>query len=109
MNENLPYSKGTIKLTWINRKDNTLLESSMHDSVEDALINVPKNIKKNDILIFELVETDGNSYKWKLLKYGRYYQYKYGMDVFDNDILFYGIIGLTIFGAYSFLKSVKIF
>jgi hypothetical protein len=109
MSENLPYNKGTIKLTWINPKDNTILESSMHESVDEAIKNVPKNIKKNDFLIFELIDTNGIQYKWKLLPYGRYSQYKYGMEFFDNDFIVYGVIGLSLIGVYSLFKMLKVF
>jgi hypothetical protein len=109
MTNEIPYDKGTIKLTWINPKDYTILESAMFDSVSEALKNVPTNIKHNDFLIFELVTTDGVQYKWKLLPYGRYSQYKNGMEFFDNPILFYGVIGLTIFGVYSMFKMLKVF
>lgn len=109
MAEKLPYGTGTIKLTWINPKDNSILESSMHLTIEDALDSLPNNIDKNNFLLFELIETDGVSYKWKLLKYGRYSQYKYGMDFFDNDLLFYGTTGLTLIGIYSVLKFLKVF
>ena len=71
----LPYKKGTIKLTWINPKDNTILESAMFDSVDEALKNLPTDIKPNDFLIFQLTQTDGKNYRWKLLNYGKYYQY----------------------------------
>ncbi len=109
MSEELPYNIGTIKLTWINPKDNSVLESAMFYSVNEALKNIPKGIHRNDILIFELTETDGNRYKWKLLPYGRHWQYKYGMEFLDNDVVFYGVIGLAIFGMYSVFKLVKIF
>ena len=109
MSEELPYSKGTIKLTWINPKDNTILESAMYQSVDEALKNIPKTIKKNDFLIFELVSTDGVQYKWKLLPYGRYAQYKYGMEFFDNDFIFYGAVAVGVFGIYSLMKVLKIF
>lgn len=104
--DNLPYKKGTIKLTWINPKDNTILESSMFNSLEEALNNLPTNIKKNDFLIFELYDTDGQKYKWKLLPFGRYYQYKYGMEFYDNDFLFFGTIILTLLGVIFILKFV---
>ena len=39
--EDLPYKLGTIKLTWINPTDYTILESKMFDSVEEALKNIP--------------------------------------------------------------------
>ena len=109
MSENLPYGKGTIKLTWINPNDYNILESAMYSSVNEALKNIPKNIKKNDFLIFELVSTDGVQYKWKLLPYGRSNQYKYGMEFFDNNLVFYGLMGLSLFGIYSLFKVLKIF
>lgn len=109
MSENLPYGKGTIKLTWINPNDYNILESAMYSSVNEALKNIPKNIKKNDFLIFELVSTDGVEYKWKLLPYGRSNQYKYGMEFFDNNLVFYGLMGLSLFGIYSLFKVLKIF
>jgi hypothetical protein len=65
-----PYKIGTIKLTWINPKNYTILQSKMFDSVEVALQNIPTYIKKDEYMIFELIETDGVSYKWKLLPYG---------------------------------------
>jgi len=109
MEENLPYGKGTIKLTWINPKDYSILESSMFDNVSDALANVPKDIKKNDFLIFELVNTDGVAYKWKMLPYGRHSQFKSSMTFLDNDLMFYGLMGLSVFGIYSLFKALKIF
>jgi len=102
----LPYNKGTIKLTWINPKDNTILESSMFSSVGEALKNLPADIEPNNFLIFELYQTDGKKYKWKLLPYGRYSQYKYGMEFFDNDLIFYSTITLTLIGVIFILKFV---
>ena len=46
--EDLPYELGTIKLTWINPSEYTILESKMFDSVDEALQNIPTNIKKNE-------------------------------------------------------------
>ena len=54
--EDLPYKLGTIKLTWIDPNDYTILESKMYDSVEEALKNIPTNIKKNQYMIFKLIK-----------------------------------------------------
>ena len=70
MNNELPYELGTIKLTWINPKDYTILASKMFLSVDEALKSLPKNIKSNEFLIFELIKSAGVSYEWKLLPYG---------------------------------------
>ena len=54
MEKELPYKVGTIKLTWIDPNDYTNLESKMFDSVDDALKNIPSEIKDNEYMIFEL-------------------------------------------------------
>lgn len=102
--QNLPYNVGTIKLTWINPKDYKVLESQMFSSVDEALANLPQS-KGNNWLIFELSETDGKKYKWKLLPYGKYRGYVNGMRLRDNPILRYGFIGLALFGAYSLFRT----
>ena len=104
--DEIPYKKGTIKLTWINKKDNTILESAMFDSVDEALKNLPTDIKHNDFLIFQLTQTDGKNYRWKLLNYGKYYQYKYGMEFLDNDLVFYSTIIFALLGILFIIKFV---
>jgi len=94
------YAKGTIKLTWINPKNYSILESEMFKSVSDALSNLPKS-KGNNWLIFELIDTDGKKYHWKLLPYGKYKGYLWGMKFRDNPILRYGTILIMIYGVYS--------
>ena len=105
MNE-LPYKVGTIKLTWINPRDNTILESAMFRSVDEALKNLPTDIKRNDFLLFQLIQTDGEKYRWKLLNYGKFYQYKYGMEFLDSDLLFYGTLLFTVLGFLYIIKFV---
>ena len=83
------YSEGTIKLTWINPSDYTILESSMYDSVNTALKNIGD---KKDWMIFQLQKVEGDSYKWKLLPYGKYKSFVNGMR-FRNS----GLYGITIF------------
>ena len=94
------YAKGTIKLTWINPKNYSILESEMFKSVSEALANLPKS-KGNNWLIFELIDTDGKKYNWKLLPYGKYKGYLWGMKLRDNPILRYGSVFLMIYGVYA--------
>jgi len=102
--ESLPYSVGTIKLTWINPSNYKVLESQMFNSVREALANLPKS-KGNNWLIFELKETDGKKYKWNLLPYGKHKGYINGMKLRDNPIIKYGLIGLVILGALSLYRG----
>jgi hypothetical protein len=104
--EKLPYKIGTIKLTWINPKNYKILESKMFNSVSEALANIPAS-KGNNWLVFELSETDGKKYKWKLLPYGKHKVYVNGMRLRDNPILRYGFIGLALFGGYCLLKNMS--
>jgi hypothetical protein len=103
----IPYRNGTIKLTWINPSDYSILESSMHPNLQDALSNLPKS-KGNNWLVFQLVESDGVKYKWKLLPYGKYRGYINGMKLRDNPLLKYGAIALMLYGAYSLYKMIMV-
>ena len=104
--DNLPYKIGTIKLTWINPKDYTILESEMYDSVQKALMDIPSNLQGNKFMLFELIQTDGKAYQWKLLPYGLYKQFVKGMKFRDNKLLYYGSMGLGILGAFYLLKLI---
>lgn len=103
----IPYRNGTIKLTWINPSDYSILESKMYSSVRDALSHIPKS-KGNNWLLFEQVYSDGTQYKWKLLPYGKYKGYLWGMKFRDNPLLMYGSIALLLYGGYSLYKSMLI-
>jgi hypothetical protein len=105
--ERLPYSKGTIKLTWINPSDYSILESKMFNSIKEALANIPAS-RGNNWLLFQLVETDGTQYKWKLLPYGKHRGYINGMKLRDNPVLKYGAIALMIYGAYSLYQLMMV-
>lgn len=102
--EDLPYKLGTIKLTWINPTDYTILDSKMFDSVEEALQNTPSNIKKNEYMIFKLIKTDGTAYEWKLLPYGNHSDFVRSMEFRDNKLYYYGSMGLGVLGAIYLLK-----
>jgi hypothetical protein len=104
MAENLPYKIGTIKLTWIDPKDYTILESKMFNSVDEALKNIPSEVKENEFMMFELIKTDGNSYEWKLLPYGIHKRFVQGMEFRDNKLYYYGSMGLGVLGAFYLLK-----
>ena len=104
MNDELPYELGTIKLTWINPTDYRILESKMFDSVEDALKNIPTNIKKNQFMIFKLIKTDGTAYEWKLLPYGIHNDFVRSMEFRDNKLYYYGSMGLGVLGAFYLIK-----
>lgn len=102
MAEELPYSKGTIKLTWIDPKNYEILNSSMHENLEGALSKAPK--ENDNWLIFRLESTDGLNYSWKILPYGQYKEYINGMKFRDNSFLYYGGLALMIFGAFSLIR-----
>lgn len=101
-----PYKIGTIKLTWINPKDYSILESKMFNSVEEALQNIPNNIKKDEYMIFELTRTDGSYYEWKLLPYGNYNSFIRSMEFRDNKLLYYGSMSLALIGAFYVIKLI---
>ena len=94
-----PYKKGTIKLTWIDPDNYKILNGKMFDSVDEALINIPKS-KGDNWLIFKLIKTDGKEYNWELLPYGKYKGYENGMKLRDNKLLYYGSISLMLLGAF---------
>jgi hypothetical protein len=101
-----PYKIGTIKLTWISPNDYTILQSRMFDSVSEALKNIPKNIKKDEYMIFELIETDGSYYEWKLLPYGNHNSFVRSMEFRDNKLLYYGSMSLALLGALYVIKLI---
>lgn len=102
MAEELPYSKGTIKLTWIDPKNYEILNSAMFETIDGALSKVPKD--NENWMLFRLESTDGINYTWKLLPYGQHKEYINGMKFRDNPLLYYGGLALMIFGAYSLIR-----
>ncbi len=93
--ESSPYLKGTIKLTWIDPNDFSVLSSEMFETLEEALKNTAD---KKDWLVFRLKESDGNKYKWELLPYGESKNYINSMKVSDflDKYGLYLLIGLGI-------------
>jgi hypothetical protein len=104
MQKNIPYQVGTIKLTWIDPKNYKVLSSSMYPSLEEALRAAEAH--NGNFLIFKLKQTDGTSYSWDLLDYGRSKEYVRGMKFKDNFLLKYGSMALMVFGAYSLFKLI---
>lgn len=96
------YKKGTIKVAWISKNDYNELNSMMFNSLKDALEYVKG---KDDYMIMELVENNGDYYKWKVLPYGNYRSYNYGMIISKNIILKTFFLGLVIYGSYSLIKD----
>jgi hypothetical protein len=96
------YKTGTIKLTWIDPSDYTLLSSAMYETVDDAL---KASGNKKNWLIFRLKSVEGDNYTWELLPYGVSGKYVMGMKVYDNPVLKMTFIGLAGVGAYFIIKS----
>jgi hypothetical protein len=93
------YQKGTIKLTWINPNDYTILDSKMFkpDELEKALKEAEE---KKDWMLFQLESTKNDSYSWKLLPYGTADSFVRNMKLRDSLILPYVVIlggGLFIY------------
>lgn len=100
------YEIGTLKLTWINPLDYTLLESKMYNKT--ALKEALKDAEgKPDWMIFELIKTQDHSYEWKLLPYGEANRFVQSMQISKNVFLPYvglAIIGLATYGLYKVIK-----
>lgn len=102
------YSSGTLKLTWIDPKDYTILKSVMFkkDELQKAL-QAAKPLG-NDFMLFELVETKNDAYTWKLLPYGDARRFVTTMKVYDNFLfkpLVVSSIFLAIYGVYKIIKK----
>tara|TARA_R110000751_G_scaffold90890_7_gene178257 strand:- start:7820 stop:8110 length:291 start_codon:yes stop_codon:yes gene_type:complete len=95
------YNSGTIKVAWYQNKDYNLLYSQMFSNKEEAL-KFSKNI--DDFMLMELVDTTNDKYKWKVLPYGNYNQYNYGMKIFKNKFILYGLSLLCVYGVYKIIK-----
>lgn len=100
------YEKGTIKITWINPKDFSVLESQMFNKVNLQEALKVANTKPN-FMVFELTENKGNYYKWKLLPYGEHDRFIRAMEMNANPlykIALFAFIGFGIYGIYKTLK-----
>ena len=103
---NIPYQIGTIKLTYINPDDYKILHGEMYDTIPEALAQVDQKNKGNNWLLFELIQTDGKSYSWKLLPYGKHRGYISGMKLRDNTILRLIMTAIFLYGIFTLGKLV---
>jgi len=99
------YEIGTLKLTWINPNDYTLLESQMYypNELKKALRD---SESKPDWMLFQLVSTKDDGYQWKLLPYGTYKSFVRSMKWRNNPwtpLILVAGIGL---GAYLVLDKI---
>jgi hypothetical protein len=100
------YEIGTIKLTWINPLDYTLLESKMYNKT--ALNEALKDAQsKPDFMLFELVKTQNHQYEWKLLPYGEADRFVRSMQVSKNVLMPYVGLAIIGFAAYGIYKVIK--
>lgn len=98
---------GTIKKTWIDPSDYTILKSKMFNNLQDAKLFEPES-KRDNYLYFQLQSygKDDLIYTWKLLPYGKHSEYVNGMKLKDNPIAKYGIPALALCGAFFLGKMI---
>lgn len=97
------YKNGTIKLTWINPKDYSILESTMYNTLEEAVAN---SKDKNNFLIFELISSEGEKYSWKLLPYGKYKAFLMELKYRDSMLVKGALVGVGLLAIYGFYKLI---
>lgn len=98
------YEIGTLKLTWINPNDYTILESKMF-SKDELTKALRESESKPDWMLFQLETTKDDAYKWKLLPYGTADSFLRSMKIRNNPwypLLIVAGIGL---GAYLILDK----
>jgi hypothetical protein len=98
------YETGTLKLTWIDPKDYTVLNSVMFKKNElSKALEYAKRFG-SDFMLFELIQTKNDAYSWKLLPYGDAKRFVSTMKVYDN-ILFKPVVlvalSFAIYGVYK--------
>ena len=100
------YQPGTLKLTWINPSDFSVLESTMFDKNNlSGALELAKS--KPNFMLFQLTETKGDYYKWKLLPYGEAKRFLFQMKVHHSKMMY--IVGLALLGfaGYGIYKAIK--
>jgi len=100
------YNKGTIKLVWIPQTNYTEMKSIMFDSVDEALSHVADS-GKSDYMLMELLDSDDTRYRWKVLPYGTWKGYNFGMRIFKNKLIMFSLIALTGYGAYKLFYALR--
>ncbi len=105
------YEIGTLKLTWINSKDYSLLESKMFP--KGGLESVKQYANRNNLketMLFELVATKNDEYEWRLLPFGSANKFLFHMKAQDSLIaqgIFAAIIGFSVYGMYKLYQNTK--
>lgn len=98
------YNIGTVKVAWTKAGKIKEMESLMFDTLPQAL-DFAKS--KKNYMIMKLASQDGDYYKWDVLPYGEYKNYKNGMRIARNSLILIPIAALMIYGAYSLFKVKK--
>lgn len=100
------YAIGTLKLTWINPEDYSILESKMFEK-KDLNMALEESKTKKQWMIFELIKTQNDNYTWKLLPYGESERFVRIMKWKDSPlyplsiVAGLGAIGFLIWKAYG--------
>ena len=95
---------GTIKLTWINPDDLSILESAMFDKKNlQGALEMGKT--KPDFMVFQLIENKDAYYKWQLLPYGEANRFLFNMKMSKNILVPYAVITLLGFAAFGIYKA----
>jgi len=106
------YEVGTLKLTWINKNDYSLLDSKMFP--KGSLESVKKYAEDNklkDFMLFELVSNQkNNEFEWRLVPYGSANKFLFHMKAQDSLVawsIFALIIGFSIYGMSKAYKLTR--
>ena len=105
------YPIGTLKVTWLNKEDFTILRSQMfkEENIDQAIDFGKKMSGGKDFMIFQLMEKPTkDAYVWKLLPYGSSKRFINTMQNTDS-IIFKGVVllglGLAIYGLLTLFKE----
>jgi hypothetical protein len=100
------YEVGTIKLTWINPSDFTILESKMYkkDDLQKAISDAKT---KPNFMLFTLLNVQGDQYQWKLLPYGEADRFVRSMQLSKSPMIAYAGIALSVLAIYGAYKIIS--
>jgi hypothetical protein len=104
------YELGTIKLTWIDPENYSVLKSKMFrkDKLNEAL---SEGAKLGRFMLFKLVQEANHKYTWELLPYGQSKDFVRSMKFRDSLLAKVVVVGLAIFSVYgiaTFLSKNKL-
>ena len=100
------YKPGTLKLTWINPNDYTVLQSKMFNA-NDLKGALKESEGKPGFMLFELVKTSGDAYEWKLLPFGEAKRFVRSMKWNDSFLMPFVSIAIIGFAGYGIYKAIK--